>query len=217
MESILKFLTALDNNNEREWFEGHRSEYKESKQLFLHITEILINEVRSFDNSIGFPEPSKCVFRIFRDVRFSSDKRPFKNNYGAFISRGGRSAGNPGYYFHVQPGNSFVSGGIYMPWPDKLKSIRNAIFNNPAEFQEILNDPEFKNTFDMYADDKLKTAPRGYPKDFEHIELLRYKSIAPMAVISDEKLLSENILEHIVSHFSMLKPLNSFLISAIEG
>lgn len=216
MKDIYDFLLNLEKNNNREWFDKNRETYQKTQQQFLHITEILINEIRSFDSTIQFQDPKKCVFRIFRDVRFSNDKRPYKSNYGTFIARDGRKGGNPGYYFHIQPGQSFMGGGIYMPEADKLKAIRTEIFEHTADFLEIIEDPDFKSRFSLYSDDKLKTAPKGFPKEFEHIDLLKYKSYAPVKMITDEELFSPDIIDNLVEHFRSMVAFNQFLNNAID-
>lgn len=216
MKEIYDFLSALEQNNNREWFDTNRDTYKKTQQQFLHITEVLINEIRTFDKEIGFLDSKKCVFRIFRDVRFSKDKRPYKTNYGTYIAKDGRKAGNPGYYFHIQPGHSFLAGGIFMPMPDKLRAIRTEIYSNPQDFLDIIEEDDFKNNFFLFDEDKLKTAPKGFPKDFEYIELLRYKSYSPCMNISDEQLLSPDIIEIVLRKFRYLLNFNQFLYYAID-
>lgn len=215
MKEIFDFLSNLANNNNKEWFDINRDTYQKTRQQFIHLTEIFINEIRSFDPEIPFLDPKKCVFRIFKDVRFSKDKTPYKNNYGTFIASDGRKGGNPGYYFHIQPGESFMGGGVYMPEADKLKSIRTEIYNHTEDYIELISAPEFKEKFQLFSDDKLKTAPRGFPKDFEHIDLLRYKSFAPFMRINDEQLFDPNLIETIISNFKLLTPFNHFLNHAI--
>jgi uncharacterized protein (TIGR02453 family) len=215
MREIYDFLKALSENNNKTWFEQNKNHYEKTKSKFLHITEVLIHEVTSFDREIPFLDPKKCMFRIYRDVRFSKDKNPFKTNYGSYIARDGRSGGNVGYYFQIAPGNSFLGAGIFMPDPDKLRAIRTEIFEHPLDFLEIIEDPDFKNNFKLYDEDKLKTAPKGFPKDFEHIDLLKYKSYSPYIEISEEQLFSPDIIETIVNHFRLLVPFNQFLYSAI--
>lgn len=215
MKEIFDFLKNLDAHNNKEWFDLNREIYQSTRRQFIHLTEILINEIRSFDPEIPYLDPKQCVFRIFKDVRFSKDKTPYKNNYGTFIASDGRKGGNPGYYFHIQPGESFIGGGIYMPDADKLKAIRTEIYNHPADFIELIEDPEFNKTFQLFSDDKLKTAPKGFPKEFEHIDLLRYKSFAPFMKITDEQLFDPDLIEIILNNFKLLTPFNQFLNHAI--
>src|SRR5665811_2091282 len=127
MDKVLEFLNDLSANNNREWYHSNKERYTESKEKILFLTDVVINEIRKFDRDIPALSPKDCVFRIFRDVRFSNDKRPYKTNFGAFISKGGRKSMHAGYYFHIEPGGSFCGGGIYMPPAEPLKIIRNYI------------------------------------------------------------------------------------------
>lgn len=217
MKEIYDFLTQLEHNNNKEWFNENRANYQSTKEQFLHLSEILINEIRTFDSEIPSLDPKKCMFRIFRDVRFSKDKTPYKTNYGTFIARDGRKEGNPGYYIHIQPGRSFLGGGIYMPEPHKLKAIRTEIYSYPSDFIDLIEEPEFKNTFRLFNNDKLKIAPKGFPKDFEHIDFLRYKSYAPLMDVSDEQLFDSNLIDFIVSKFKLVAKFNQYLHSAIDS
>ena len=174
MEKVLDFLTDLAANNNRDWFQANKKRYDESREKVLFLTEVLINEIRKFDSSVPALSPKDCVFRIFRDVRFSNDKRPYKTNFGAYITKGGRKGTNAGYYFHLDPAGSFAGGGIYMPPADQLRAIRNYLAINGAEFLDLINDPDFKKTYPEMYDDQLKTVPKGFPKDHEFIDLLKY-------------------------------------------
>jgi uncharacterized protein (TIGR02453 family) len=217
MKDILNFLSELERNNNREWFDKNRETYKETRNMFLGFTEMLINEISVFDNEIPIHNPKDCMFRIFRDVRFSKDKRPYKTNYGSFISRGGRKSGYAGYYFHIQPGESFIGGGVYMPPAPQLKAIRAEIYNNPMEYMEIRDSELFKSTFpDEYAD-KLKTAPKGYPKDWEYIDLIRNRSYAFGHTISDKSLFSKDMFGNMIDSFKILHVMNRFLNRAIDN
>lgn len=216
MKEIIDFLAKLEANNNKEWFDENRKTYQKVREQFLQLTDLLIHEIHTLDPEISFQDPKKCVFRIFRDLRFSKDKRPYKTNFGAFIARDGRKSGNPGYYIHIQPGASFIGGGIFMPDAPRLKAIRNDIYNNPAELLEIIEEPNFKNHFKLYDDDKLKTAPKGFPKDFEHIDLLRYKSFAPVKEINDKQLLSSDFFELLINSFGIITPLNHYINHVIS-
>ncbi|HNW50082.1 MAG TPA: DUF2461 domain-containing protein [Prolixibacteraceae bacterium] len=217
MKEIYEFLTQLEANNNREWFEQHKDVYRKNWDKFSHLTEILINEIRSFDREVPYTEPKKCMFRIYRDVRFSYDKSPYKTNFGTFIAKNGYKSGNPGYYFHIQPGECFVSGGIYMPQPDALKAIRDEIYYHTSDFLEIIEAPEFKNTFAFFNGDKLKTNPKGYPKEFEHIDLLRHKSFAPYMPLTEEQLFSPDLIDLMIEKYKLILPLNRFLYEALKA
>ncbi|SHF38554.1 TIGR02453 family protein [Mariniphaga anaerophila] len=216
MEKVLQFLGELAENNTREWFEKNRDRYAKSREKVLFITEILGNEIRKFDPEVPVLNPKDCMFRIFRDVRFSNDKRPYKTNFGSFIAKGGRKSQNPGYYFHIEPGKSFVGGGIYMPAAEPLKAIRKYIARFPEELTELLNAPEFKSVFPEMLDDKLKTAPKGFPKDHAYIHLLRYKSFAFSAPVSDSKIVSGSFIDEAVNAYKQLHRVNAYLYDSLR-
>lgn len=217
MEKVLEFLTDLSANNNREWFHTNKKRYDESREKVLFLTEVVINEIRKFDSDIPLLAPKDCVFRIFRDVRFSKDKRPYKTNFGAFIAKGGRKSMNPGYYFHIEPSGSFVGGGVYMPPAEPLRAIRNYISENGAEFLEIINDNKFKKVYPEMYDDKLKTAPKGFPKDHEFIELLRYKSFVFSKGIDNSEISSDKLVKKLVDSFKQLHPVNTYLNDALAN
>lgn len=214
---IMAFLTDLNENNNREWFNEHKKRYKEVKKQFEFLVELLIGKIAEFDEDIYGQEAKKTIFRIYRDVRFSKDKRPYKTNFGAFMVRGGRKSGNAGYYIHLEPGESFVGGGVYMPPNDTLKKIRSYIFKFTNEFKEIIYNDDFKNTFGTFIDHKLKLAPKGFPKDFEDIELLKYKSFAVGKQLSHDELNSDKLITVSIDAFKKLHPLNTYLNKAINS
>lgn len=216
MENVMLFLRELAKNNNREWFQTNKKWYDESKGKILFLTDVLINEIRKFDNTIPALNPSDCLFRIFRDVRFSHDKSPYKTNFGSYIAKGGKKAVYAGYYIHIEPESSFAGGGIYMPDNDTLKNLRNYIAENGDEFFSIINDPDFKTVYPEMFDDKLKTAPKGFASDHEFIEMLKYKSFAFTHKLSDDEVLSENFIENIVQSYRQLHKVNVFLNTAIQ-
>lgn len=217
MQEILSFLSDLEKNNNREWFEENRERYQETRSMFLSFTELLINEISVFDSEIPILNPKDCMFRIFRDVRFSKDKRPYKTNYGSFISRGGRKGGYAGYYFHVQPGESFIGGGVYMPPPEYLRAIRKEIYHNPEEYIEIKESEEFRSTFPDEFADKLKTVPKGFPKEWEYIDLIKNRSYAFGQNLPDKYLFSKDMFSNTMESFRVLYKMNRFLNRAIDN
>lgn len=216
MKQVLQFLQELSENNNREWFNENRKRYEESREKILFLTDIFINEIRKFDPEIPPMSPKDCMFRIFRDVRFSKDKRPYKTNFGSFIAKRGRKSENAGYYFHIEPAGSFIGGGIYMPAAGPLKAIRNHIEEHPEEFLTIINDPDFRAFFPEMMDHKLKTAPRGIEKNHKYIDLLRYKSYAFSSPVDKDLLLSEKYIEYAVNAFRELHRVNVFLNEALH-
>lgn len=206
-----QFLKDLRNNNYKEWFHENRPVYDSCRQHFIHVVEILIHEISHFDKSISGIQPKDCIFRINRDIRFSNDKSPYKTNFGAFITPGGRNAGKAGYYIHIEPGGSFLAGGIYMPPSPILKAIRQEIFENYDEFLEIVKDKSFVKYFGDIDAEKLKTAPRGFPKDFIGVEYLKFKHYTVMDAKTDVEFMSEDFLSIVIEEFKALQPLNTFI------
>ena len=218
MKEILKFLELLSGNNNREWFEANKPMYQQAKSLYETLITNTITGIGAFDSSIGHPLAKDCLFRIFRDVRFSKDKAPYKTNFGAFIASGGRKSPKSGYYIHIEPGKSFIGGGIYMPQPDVLKKLRQEVYFNAPELRAILSEKKFKSTFGALGDwDKLKRPPKDFPADFEHIDLLMYKSYAVGHNLKDEEILEDSFPEKILEVCKTMKPLNDFLNRAAEA
>ena len=217
MLKVIQFLNELSENNNREWFQKNKKWYDESREKVLFLTEVVINEIRKFDPDVPLLEPKDCLFRIFRDVRFSNDKSPYKTNFGSFIAKGGRKSSYAGYYFHIEPSGSFVGGGIYMPAAEPLKAIRDYIAENGEEFLLLTNNKNFKKVYPEMMDDKLNTAPKGYSPDHEFINLLRYKSFAFSSQFDKSQILADNYIEKLVHSFKTLQPVNRFLNDALEN
>ncbi len=216
MQEVLSFLSELKANNNKEWFDVNRTWYEQSRKKVLFLTELLIHEIATFDSEVGIQSPKDCVFRIFRDVRFSTDKTPYKTNMGSFIVKGGKKSFCAGYYLHIEPGVSFVGGGSYCPPSDALKAIRTEIFDHPDEFKALINKQSFKRVYPQFYEDKLKTPPKGFPKDFPDIELLKYKSYAFVSPLSDEDVKSDALVGKVVAAMKELHPVNRFLNGALD-
>lgn len=216
MKKVLQFLQDLSQNNNKEWFHANRNRYEESRETMLFVTEVLINEIRKFDSEISVMNPKDCMFRIFRDVRFSKDKRPYKTNFGIFIAKGGRKSMHSGYYLHIEPGRSFVGGGIYMPPAEPLKVIRNYLAAQGDEFLEIINNKDFKSVYPEMHDHQLKTAPKGFPKDHPFIDLLKYKSIVFSTSLGNSLIIGENFIDFVVNAFQKLQPVNEVINHALD-
>lgn len=215
---ILKFLKALAKNNDRGWFEKNKTTYLTSKELFEDFVGNLLKELSKFDKGLSGLNPKKLAFRIYRDVRFSKDKSPYKVNMGAGFSSGGKMIQEPGYYLHIQPGNkSFVAGGLYMPDASNLAKIRQEIDYNFKSFEKVLKNKKFKTWFRDGLDDfdKLKTAPKGYPKDHPHLELLKHKSFIVSHYFTDKEVADKNFLKKVVEACKTVKMLNDFLSEAL--
>ena len=215
MKTVLQFLNDLAANNNREWFEAHKNRYLECRDKVLFATEVLMNEIRKFDQNLPVTDAKDCLFRIYRDVRFSEDKKPYKTHFGAFIAKGGRKSEYPGYYFHIQPGESFMGGGLYMPAPPILKALREHIAVHGNELEKIMNDDNFKSSLPEVYNDRIKTAPKGYPVNHPYIELLRYRSFAFTAHVSDKSLIDGTFFSQAVDAYRNLHKANEFMNEAI--
>lgn len=216
MKNILDFLKKLENNNNKAWFDENRNRYQEVKNEFADFVNQLIPAVKSIDKRIGDISSKETVFRIFRDVRFAKDKTPYKTNFGAFISDVGRKSSYAGYYIHIEPGKSMLGGGIYMPQPDILKAVREEILDNPENYKKIVFSKEYKNAFGEIWGEKLKAAPRGFPKDHPEIDLIKQKSFAVLQEISDKQVLDSKFFDYIVDVFKLNYKINEFLNKVID-
>lgn len=217
--TILTFLKSLAKNNNRDWFEKNKLKYLEAKLAFEDFLEALHAELLKFDESLAGLNPRKLGFRIYRDVRFSKDKKPYKLNMGAGFSSKGKMEQEPGFYVHIQPNNqSFVAGGFYMPDAEKLAKIRQEIDYNPESLKRVLSDKKFRRIFPKGLDDfdSLKKAPKGYPKDHPHVDWLRHKSFIVSHYFSDKEVADKKFVKKMGEVCKTLKPLNDFLNAAIS-
>lgn len=212
MKAILNFLTALNKNNNKEWFDANKKNYQNAKQEFIEIVSEVINLTSKFDPMLKDVDAAKALFRINRDVRFSKDKSPYKTNFGASINPGGKKSMIPGYYIHIEPGKSFLAAGSYMPLPDKLSAYRQEIDYNLDEFEKIVNAKEFKNEFGTLSnEDSLKTVPKGYNKENPALEFLKMKHYIVVKDLSNKDVLSNDFVKNTTKTFKAALPLNSFL------
>lgn len=216
LTNSLEFLEQLAENNTKEWMDTNKSWYQECRKEFIYFVDELLRQMQAFEPGVADLEGRKCIFRINRDIRFSNDKRPYKINFGVAISEGGKHSENPSYYFHLQPGQNFVGGGIYMPAGDILRKIRQEVDYNPEELKRIVEEHDFKKVFGAIRGEKLKTAPKGFPKDHPNIEFLKLKSFTVMNQLSDKEVSSEELAESVLKHFKLMKPFNDYLAVAVS-
>jgi uncharacterized protein (TIGR02453 family) len=212
-KSTLDFLNQIKSNNNRDWFLNNRPSYMKSRENFEVFVQKLIDQIIEFEPIMKGLEVKSCVYRFNRDIRFSNDKSLYKTHFGAFIVRGGKKNGDKfaGYYFHIEPGASIIAGGAYMPPAQWLSAIREKIDSEPDRFLKILNNKEFKKFFGQLSGEKLKKAPKGYPSDHPHVDLLKFKSYLVVNEVSDDQALSENFFEYVLQAMKAMKPLNDFL------
>lgn len=213
--ATLQFLTNLKKNNNREWFNENKALYTAAHDDVLGFIDEIIEKVSAFDPDIAKLEAKTTLFRIYRDVRFSADKSPYKTHFGASLGLGkGHRAS--GYYVHIEPGKSFLAGGIYRPEPSGLKKIRTEISQNAKQFKKILESDRFRNNFrGLSVEDKLKRVPTGFDKDDPMAEFLKLKSFVVMHPVSDAEMLNPDAPEHFAEIFRAIQPLNDFLEHAL--
>lgn len=213
-KSTLTFLSDLNRNNNREWFAANRSRYNEAKAEYEAFVQAAINEISKFDPILRGLEAKTCMYRINRDIRFSSDKTIYKTYMGAFIVKGGKNNGDKyaGYYIHVEPGNnSMIAGGAYVPPMPWLTAIRENIDTKSEMFHKILENKDLEGFFGEIEGEKLKSAPKGFSRDHRDIELLKMKSYLVSRNFSDREITSEGAFELILKGCRVMKPLNDFL------
>ena len=198
-QEILSYLKELAANNNRPWFQENKPRYEVLRQAFIDEVQQLINRIALFDSEIAGLEAKNCLFRIYRDIRFSPDKTPYKRHFSAYIARGGRSSEWGGYYFHLEPGNCHLAGGIWCPSPKLLKRLRQDIYDHIDEFAET-----------------LKRMPAGFPTDFPYEEVLRHKDFCVSTTLPDEFFFAEDWVEQTAKLLEKLLPFNRFLNYTLE-
>lgn len=213
----LEFLKSLSQNNDKTWFDAHRNEYAQAKNDFELFVSRVLEGLADIDSSLTEVKAKDCIFRIFRDVRFSKDKTPYKTHFGAYLSRGGRKFSGAGYYLHIEAdGKSIGGGGLWMPESALLKKVRQEIDYNFEAFQSIIQAHSFKKYFPAFEGEKLKSLPQGYTADNPAIEYLKLKNFATVSHLPDQTLTSEKCLHTYLEIFSTLKPLVDFLNKALD-
>jgi len=210
-KTILDFIHQLKENNNREWFEANRKMYQKSKKEFEALLAELIKGLSELDPQLEGLKPKDCTFRINRDIRFSKDKRPYKTNFGGVIARGGKKSHHALFYIHLEPGNCFLAGGVYMPANEYLNMVRQEIDYNPEEFRSIINDAAFKKYFGGLEGEKLKRAPKGYSPDNPNIDLINFKSYLAMHNVSDQLVTSEKLVPYALEIYRAMMPMYNFI------
>lgn len=215
MKNVIPFLQDLKENNNREWFHDNKNRYLLAKDEFEAFIEDLLPGMSVIDKGLVGLEPKKCVFRIYRDVRFSKDKVPYKTNMGAAMTKGGRKSPYATYYVHVEPGSAFAGGGIWMPQGPALKAMRQEVYYNVDEFKKIMGTAGFKKYFGEMMGDKLKRPPRDFPADFPDIELLKHKNYVVGHNMDDSIITDDSFSSYLLGVFKALYPYNAFINRAL--
>lgn len=214
--TIFQFLKELSVNNNREWFNEHKEDYLKAQFEFENLLTVIINQIALFDEDIKGVQAKDCTYRIYRDTRFSPDKTPYKIHFGGYINAKGKKSEHCGYYVHLQLGNCLLAGGSLCPPPNILKALRQSVYDNIDEYLSIVEDPAFKKHFPVIGENFLKTAPKGFPKDFKYIDYLKCKEFICSCQVPDEFFLDKNMLANVSDIFMQLKRFSDFTNYTID-
>jgi uncharacterized protein (TIGR02453 family) len=212
----LNFLKQLKKNNNKAWFDEHKKEYEAAKQDFEGFASDLLSAFTPMVPGLATQKAKDCTYRIFRDVRFSKDKTPYKSHFGAFFSEGGRKWDGAGYYLHLEPGAMFAGGGLWMPEAPLLKRVRQEVDYDLKGFKDIIDSKAFKKLFPKIDGEALSRPPQGYEADNPAIEYLKKKSFTAGSPLKDVELTSKDAVKKVVSVFTTLQPFIGFLNRAQE-
>lgn len=214
-KELYAFLTELAIHNDRTWFKERKKLYDHLRLDFEKNIQLLIDQLAYIDPELMGLSAKECLFRIYRDIRFSPNKLPYKTHFSAYLAKGGRKSERSGYYIHIEPGRSLVSGGIWQPAPPILKKIRQDIYENVDELHEILENPAFKAVYPSLEGEQLKRMPAGYPADFPY-DYLKFKDFCVTTVVPDSFYTSPNWIEQTVEHCKLQLPLHRFLNYSVD-
>lgn len=213
---IFQFLKDLAANNNREWFGAHRDRYEAARHEFDELLTVMIARISMFDETIRGIEPKDCTWRIYRDTRFSEDKSPYKIHFGGFVSAKGKKSDHSGYYLHLQPDHCMLAGGSYCLPSPVLKAVRQAVYDNMDEFRSIVEDPAFTKYFPVVGDDFLKTAPKGFPRDYPYLKYLQCRQYAIYCYKPDSFFTEPNFLDEMDVIFKQMKRFSDFINYTID-
>ena len=221
MKEIISYLRRLQANNNREWFNAHKDEFLKHQAKFHELVEEVIKEISVYDPAMATLTSKDCTYRIYRDVRFSSDKSPYKCHFGAFIAKGGKKSGNSGYYFHISTGGDdcypnchMLAAGDYCCDPQVLKILREDIVNGDGDFEHALKQADA--SFSLEQEGALKRNPKGFSADAPYSEYLRLKYYCLTAMLDDGFWEGEDLAKRIAAKFATTKPFLDYINRAIE-
>lgn len=217
MKQALTFLRKIKKNNNTPWMHAHKDEYLAAKKEFEFLVQELIARASTWDERLPILEPKEVTFRFNRDIRFSHNKKPYKENFATYISYDGKKGVLPGYYLHVSPTEVFVAGGLWFPEAPELLKVRREISENGDALAEILTDKKFKRTFgDMSTEGALQRVPKGFDGDHAYADFLKLKSFIVKKDLQITDVTSKNFGKKADELFKLMKPLNHYLREAIK-
>lgn len=215
---LTAFLADLAAHNRRDWFEEHRAEYQDLREQFTAFVGELIERTADFDERIRWKDPKECLFRIYRDVRFSNDKSPYKTTFSAYISEQNRRGAPPGYYLEVdEKGVMLAAAGIWLPPADVLARLRASLAEHPERFEKVLRARGFRKTFGELQGDRLTRPPRGYSAETPLIEHIKRKSYIVWRETDARAIPHEDALAYVVDSFRTARPLVEWVRGVLES
>ncbi len=224
---IFDFLRQIAQNNSREWFHQHKAEYDAARAEWERGVGQAIERIVGFDHEVASQTVKDCTYRFNRDTRFSPDKSPYKNHFGAYICAKGKKALRGGYYIHMEPEQSLVAVGSYWLPTNILTACRNEIMSNEDDWLRAVENRKFKKLFGA-ADDaswespqgfgltKLKTCPAGFPRDYQYVKYLRQKDYCAWHRVPDDFYEGDAWLDEIERIFRVAKPMMDFVNAVID-
>ncbi|MES2526637.1 MAG: DUF2461 domain-containing protein [Bdellovibrionota bacterium] len=216
MKKTLAFLRKIKNNNNTPWMHAHKDEYLEARKEFEFLIQEMIVRISQWDDRFQFLEPKNTIFRFNRDIRFSDNKKPYKENFAAFFGIGGKKSTLPGYYISVSPKEIFIGGGLWHPEADKLIKVRRFIAENGEELVKIVENKKFKKSYEALSEeDTLKRIPKGFDADHEFAEFLKLKSFVASKVMTVKESQEKGFAQKASLILKDLKPMNDFLQKAL--
>lgn len=208
-KSSLEFLSTLRENNNRDWFNANKDTYLEQLTFIESFADLLLAQLQIHD-LIETPSGKKSLQRIYRDTRFSANKTPYKTNWSGRFTRA-TAQRRGGYYYHIEPGNSFIAGGFWSPDAQDIRRIRDDISFDPAPLRKILGSESFVKTFGTLRGELLKTTPKGFDTSDEAIDLLRYKQYLLIRRFSDDEVLTPDFLDEASLTFRNMRPFFDYM------
>jgi uncharacterized protein (TIGR02453 family) len=216
--ATFKFLRDLKKNNDKTWFDDHKAQYQEAKEDFDQFAQQVIDQFGKTDPAIAPLQSKDCTYRIYRDVRFSKDKTPYKTHMSAFFNNGGKKLPTAGYYFHCEPGRCMIGGGLWMPMPPVLNKVRQEIDYNFPEWKKITGKPAFRKMFPRGVEgvEVLTRPPKGYDDSHPAIEYLKMKCFLVERTVPDADFQARSAVKEVIQTFGAMKDLIAFLNGSLE-
>ena len=213
---ILQYLADIRVNNTREWYHEHKDRYDDVRAAFEHIVERVLAALSAIDPQMSMVTVKSSLYRFNRDTRFSPDKSPYKRHFGSYMNPKGKKSQHGGYYLHLEPGNCLVGGGAYCLEPPVLRAVRNSIVADLDEFRSIVEEPHFHELYPVIGEERLKTIPAGFPRDFAYPQYLRPKDFSVLHHLPDEFFFREDWIPDVVEYFRTMKPFLDFVNRTID-